>query len=55
MKLPIKPLAAAVIICALAAACTVRSNTTVEKPVPSTTAYVVPASPAPTTAVVVRE
>lgn len=47
----IKPVIAALIVCALASACTVRSHTTVEKPVaPAGTAVVaVPAGSAPAT------
>jgi peptidoglycan/LPS O-acetylase OafA/YrhL len=51
----IKPVIAAMFVCALATACSMRSHTTVEKPVaPSGAAVVaVPASPAPATATVV--
>ena len=46
-----KPVLAILIVCALASACTVRSNTTVERPAPASTAVYVPAPP-PTTVVV---
>jgi hypothetical protein len=52
MKTLMKPLVAAVLVGVLAGACTVRSHTTVEKPVASSTAVVVPASPPPSTVVV---
>ena len=50
-----KPVIAALIVCALASACTVRSQTVVEKPVaPAGTAVVaVPASSGPATTTVV--
>ena len=49
-----KPVIAILIVCALATACTVRSNTVVEKPVPATTTTVaVPASSAPASSTVV--